>query len=215
MEAYMDAMSLFAAGSVSIMLVFTYYLPDWAFKRWLNAIRLEEKEMLEKELRYQILEEAEEFKHAFYEKRMLNIETSKTNNRDKEKVYVACQGKFHKEAYKHYWKAISDLIPHEVPNIEKRIGKKEQEKASSITIVQGPMPGKPTDLSRLRGIHLKLKYSPPPHMIPLPSKEEKQDAKGKDVGSSSKVPAQNPEKEMSAESVPRPTSGAAVIIANA
>ncbi|KAL9263416.1 Clathrin light chain 1-like protein [Drosera capensis] len=80
----------------------------FAAREWrrLNAIRLEEKEMLEKELRNQILEEAEEFKHAFYEKRMLDIETSKTNNRDKDKVYVACQEKFHKEADKHYWKAI-------------------------------------------------------------------------------------------------------------
>ncbi|GAB2231424.1 hypothetical protein Droror1_Dr00010430 [Drosera rotundifolia] len=188
----------------------------FASREWrrLNVIRLEEKEMLEKELRNQILEEAEEFNHAFYEKRMLNIETSKTNNRDKEKVYVACQEKFHKEADKRYWKAISDLIPHEVPNIEKRRGK-EQEKAPSITVVQGPKPGKPTDLSRLRHIHRKLKHSPPPHMIPLPSKEEKQVAEGKDVGSSSKVPAQNPEEEMSAASVPQPTSGAAVIIANA
>lgn len=51
-----------------------------------NAIRLEEKEQKEKEMRFQIIEEAEEYKRAFYEKRQLNIETNKTGNREKEKV---------------------------------------------------------------------------------------------------------------------------------
>lgn len=43
---------------------------------------------MEKEIRNQILEEAEEYKQAFYEKRKVNIETNKTNNREKEKVLV-------------------------------------------------------------------------------------------------------------------------------
>lgn len=51
-----------------------------------NAIRLEENENREKEIRNQIVEEGEEFKKAFYEKRKVNIETNKTNNRDKENV---------------------------------------------------------------------------------------------------------------------------------
>lgn len=35
----------------------------------------------------QIIEEAEEYIHAFYEKRKLNIETNKINNREREKVF--------------------------------------------------------------------------------------------------------------------------------
>ncbi|GFZ03077.1 clathrin light chain protein [Actinidia rufa] len=126
-----------------------------ALREWRrqNAIRLEEKEMREKEMRIQIIEEAEEYKRAFHEKRKLNIEINKTNNREKEKFYLANQEKFHKEADKQYWKAIGDLIPHEVPNIEKKRGKnKEQEKKPGITIIQGPKPGKPTELSRMRQI---------------------------------------------------------------
>lgn len=51
-----------------------------------NAIVLEEKERREKELRNQILKEAEVYKQEFNEKRTVTIETNKTNNREKEKV---------------------------------------------------------------------------------------------------------------------------------
>lgn len=59
------------------------------FGRRQNAIRLEEKEKREKEMRGQIMEEAEEYKQAFFDKRKLNIETNKTNNREREKVCYA------------------------------------------------------------------------------------------------------------------------------
>ncbi|XP_073149805.1 clathrin light chain 1-like [Henckelia pumila] len=141
-----------------------------ALREWRrqNAIRLGEKEKKEKEMRDQILEEAEEYKKSFYEKRKLNVETNKNINREKEKLYLAGQEKFHKEADKQYWKAIAELIPNEVPNIETRGKKKDQDKKPSITVVQGPKPGKPTELSRMRGILVKLKHNPPPHMLPPP-----------------------------------------------
>ncbi|KAM7274658.1 hypothetical protein ACFE04_016524 [Oxalis oulophora] len=148
-----------------------------AFREWRrkNFIHLEEKEKREKEMRNQIIEEAEEFKRSFYEKRRLNCESNMTNNREREKLYLSNQEKFHKEAHLHYWKAIADIIPREVANIEKR-GKKDIDKKPSIMVVQGPKPGKPTDLSRMRQMVFKLKQNPPAHMMPPPPKSEK-DAK--------------------------------------
>jgi len=80
---------------------------------------------------------------------------------------LAGQENFHAEADKNYWKAIGELIPHEVPSIEKK-GKKDKEKKPSIVVIQGPKPGKPTDLSRMRQILFKLKHNRPPHMKPKP-----------------------------------------------
>ncbi|KAM1060941.1 hypothetical protein ACFX2B_025265 [Malus domestica] len=160
----------------------------FARREWrrLNVIHLEEKEKREREMRNRIIEEAEEFKRAFYEKRKLNCETNKAHNREREKLYLANQEKFHKEADKHYWKAIAELIPREVPNIEKKRGKKDPDKKPSIVVIQGPKPGKPTDLSRMRQIFLKLKQNPPPHMMPPPPSKDGKDAKGEKDGKESK-----------------------------
>lgn len=152
----------------------------FALREWRreNAIRLEEKEKREKEARLQIIEEAEEYKIEFYRKRDINVENNKASNREREKLFLASWEKFHAEADKNYWKAIGELIPCEVPAIEKR-GKKDKEKKPSGVVIQGPKPGKPTDLSRMRQILLKLKHNLPPHMNlkPLPSSETKKDAK--------------------------------------
>ena len=82
--------------------------------------------------------------------------------------YIKNQEKFHKEAVKHYWKAIAEIIPREVPSIDKRRGRKDDEKKPSIAVIQGPKPGKPTDLLRMRQLFVKLKQNPPPHMMPPP-----------------------------------------------
>lgn len=96
---------------------------------------------------------------------------------------MANQEKFHKSAPNHYWTAISELIPREVVNIEKRRGKKDKENNKpSITVIQGPKPGKPTDLSRMRHIVVKLKHNPPAHMMPPPPPPPAKDGKdGKNV----------------------------------
>ncbi|CAM0945911.1 unnamed protein product [Alopecurus aequalis] len=146
------------------------YICKWGLQHLLtisqNAILLDEKEKNEKDLRSQIILESEELKKGFVEKRRLNLETSKDQNREREKLFLSNQEKFHKGADKQYWKAISELIPHEIANIEKRTGKKDKDKKPGIVVVQGPKPGKPTDMARMRQILLKLKQTPPQHMKP-------------------------------------------------
>lgn len=55
-----------------------------------NAIFLEEKEKKEKEMRNQIIHEANEYIRTFYEKRKQNYETTKAHNRESEKVRKSC-----------------------------------------------------------------------------------------------------------------------------
>lgn len=93
---------------------------------------------------------------------------------------LANQEKFHKECDKQYWKAIAELIPREVPNIDKKRAKRDPDKKPSVTVIQGPKPGKPTDLTRMRQIFVKLKHNPPAHMIPPPS-PKKASKDGKDA----------------------------------
>lgn len=93
-------------------------------------------------------------------------------------LFLANQDNFHANAYKDYWKAIAELIPREIPSIEKRRGKKEQERKPSIVVIQGPKPGKPTDLSRMRQMLVKLKHNTPPHLKPLPPPAPAKDGAG-------------------------------------
>lgn len=77
---------------------------------------------------------------------------------------MAGRDKFHAEAEKSYWTAIADLIPKEVGVIETRGAKKDQDKKPSVVVINGPKPGKPTDLSRMRQIIIKLKHDTPLHL---------------------------------------------------
>lgn len=112
----------------------------------------------------EIIEQANEYKLEFHRRREQTVENNKSANREKEKLF---QEKFHVEANKAYWKTISELIPNEVSTIEKR-GKKEKEKdkQASIIVIQGPKPGKSTDLSRMHHVLVKLKHKLPTHMNP-------------------------------------------------
>jgi hypothetical protein len=129
-------------------------------------------------------------------------------------IFVASQEKFHGNADKQYWKSISDLIPHEIATIEKR-GKKDKDKKPSITVIQGPKPGKPTDLSRMRHILVKLKHAPPPHILqPPPAPAAKEGAKdgvkegSKDVAKDGAAAPANGSKKPS-ESKETPANGPA------
>ncbi|KAG9150236.1 hypothetical protein Leryth_009807 [Lithospermum erythrorhizon] len=154
-------------------------LREW---RRQNAARLEEKELREKHLLTQILEEADVYKIEFHKKRQAACETNKVMNREMETrhvmenvkkqeiknkclAFVASLEKFHAEADKDYWKSVAELIPNEVPVLEKK--GKEKEKKPSIAIMHGPKPGKPTDLSRMRQTLVKLKHATPAHLKPL------------------------------------------------
>ena len=101
---------------------------------------------------------------------------------------MANQNKFYDEADKNYWKAIAELLPNEVPTIEKKKGQKDQEKKPSIVVIQGPNPGKPTDISRMRQVLLKLKHNAPNHLNPAPAAPAPtKDTKTSDVAASSQV----------------------------
>lgn len=169
-----------------------FILREWKQK---NAIRLEEKARNERERLSQIIDAADSYKDAFYEKRKAHCEASKNNNRDKEKVLLENHKDFHANADKHYWKAIAELIPHELPSKEvKSRGKKDQKKPT-VVFNHGPKPGKATDLTRMRQVLVKLKHNPPAHMKPPPPppppSAEGADGKAKAEGGDGKANAES------------------------
>jgi len=124
---------------------------------------------------------------------------------------------------KHYWKAIAEIIPREVPSIDKRRGRKDDEKKPSIAVIQGPKPGKPTDLLRMRQLFLKLKQNPPPHMMPPPptsakdgkdAKDEKNGKDAKDVKGEKDGMSENEGKDAKNGKPPSPTAATAAATAD-
>ncbi|XP_057808119.1 clathrin light chain 2-like [Salvia miltiorrhiza] len=140
-----------------------FALGEW---RRQNAIRLEEKERKEKETLKAIIEEADEYKAEFYRKWKIKRENSKALSREREKKFLEGREKFHAEADKSFWKAIAELIPREVPLMENK-----EKKPPTIVVIQGPKAGRPTDLSRMRHLLVKLKHEPPVHMIKRPPQQ--------------------------------------------
>lgn len=113
-------------------------------------------------------------------------------------LFVVNQQKFHAEADKNYWKAIAELIPNEVPAMEKKKSKKDQEKKPAIVVIQGPKPGKPTDLSRMRQILIRLKHNTPAHLKPSPPPAH---VPAKDAKTSEAAPSAAPSQAAVAEVV--------------
>ncbi|KAH7331505.1 hypothetical protein KP509_20G037000 [Ceratopteris richardii] len=144
-----------------------YPLREWKRK---NAIHLEEKAKNEREKLSQIIDAADAYKDSFYEKRRAHCVATKNNNREKEKVFLENHKNFHATAEKHYWKAVAELVPHELPTIETKGRGKSDPKKPAVVINHGPKPGKATDLTRMRQVLVKLKHNPPAHMKapPLP-----------------------------------------------
>jgi hypothetical protein len=99
-------------------------------------------------------------------------------------TFLANQEAFHRDAHKDYWKAVAELIPNELPTIDKGGKKDKKDKKPGIVAIKGPKPGKSTDMTRLRQIFVKLKHHPPPHMKyvpppPPPAAEKDKDGKEK------------------------------------
>ncbi|CAK9213907.1 unnamed protein product [Sphagnum jensenii] len=159
-----------------------HILREWKRK---NALHLEEKERIERERLQQIIDDADDFKDELIAKRKMNREANIKKNRDQEKVYLANQENFHKNADKAYWKAVAELLPKELPPSLEPKGRKDKEKRekkSTFVANKGPKPGKPTDLGRMRQVLLKLKHNPPAHMIPPPPPPPKPESEAaKDV----------------------------------
>eukprot|EP00243_Klebsormidium_subtile_P003866 TRINITY_DN17498_c0_g1_i1.p1 TRINITY_DN17498_c0_g1~~TRINITY_DN17498_c0_g1_i1.p1 ORF type:complete len:220 (+),score=59.49 TRINITY_DN17498_c0_g1_i1:119-778(+) len=132
-------------------------LREWRRKR---AAELEEKTRTSQEKHAQILDHAAEDRERFYDQREKQVATSKTNNKEKEKVLLANLDSLMAKAGENYWEAVTGFI-----NFDTQQDKKGAGKGKSATPRQSIVPevkaGRQTDLARFRQILLKLKHTPP------------------------------------------------------
>ncbi|XP_024380279.1 clathrin light chain 1 [Physcomitrium patens] len=177
-----------------------------------NMQRLQEKERVEKEKLQQIMDDADEYKEKHKAKRESNREAKMKENREKEMVYHADQEHFHKTADKQYWKAVTELVPKELPaslEPKSRQMKEKKEKKSTFVALPGPKPGRATDLGRFRQVLLKLKHNPPAHMIPPPPPPAKAEVKEGEKGAKDGAAKEGEKEKENGAAVAAPAADAA------
>ncbi|KAJ7566526.1 hypothetical protein O6H91_02G107200 [Diphasiastrum complanatum] len=166
-----------------------FLLREWERK---NEQNLHEKEAKERDRLAQTMTVADEYKVKFNEKLKSDLEASKKKNREKEKEFLRESENLHATAEKHYWKAVAALLPTKMPvhEIESCNCKDKHGIKHSAVVNRHPKPGKPTDLSRMHQILMKLKNNTPDHLklssctlgrtaVPNPIKAQPSSSRGK------------------------------------
>ncbi|KAJ7558854.1 hypothetical protein O6H91_04G058800 [Diphasiastrum complanatum] len=141
-------------------------LRDWERR---NALYLEYKQRKEREKLSRIIDDADEYKENFYVNQENLCEEAKKINREKQKAFLANQEIFYATAHKHYWKAVSELILNSELSLAdsngRDLGKDQQKKQCHMILkVEGPKPGKATELTRMLEVILKLKHNIPAYI---------------------------------------------------
>lgn len=127
-------------------------------------------------------------------------------------MYHADQEHFHKTAGKQYWKAVTELVPKELPaslEPKSRQMKEKKEKKSTFVALPGPKPGRATDLGRFRQVLLKLKHNPPAHMIPPPPPPAKAEVKEGEKGAKDGAAKEGEKEKENGAAVAAPAADAA------
>eukprot|EP00245_Coleochaete_scutata_P015059 TRINITY_DN6574_c0_g1_i1.p1 TRINITY_DN6574_c0_g1~~TRINITY_DN6574_c0_g1_i1.p1 ORF type:complete len:203 (+),score=61.36 TRINITY_DN6574_c0_g1_i1:204-812(+) len=139
-------------------------LREWRRKR---GLELEEKARISREQHQKILEQAEYEKEIFYNQRQKQVAGAKTNNREKEKVFMAHLEALNAKSGGNYWESVVAFV-----NFDVVPDRKDKKSGKGANISPRPStadvkPGKQTDMSRMRQVLLKLKHNPPIREAPI------------------------------------------------